>query len=115
MEMYRFSIEDETFDEAKDSLSAILQDTVKKMMAKKNSEGTVTLKLGITLEQDSIVDPETGALRDVVVPSFQYTVSNVIQSKSSIGGKINMERELVFDESTHTWAMRDIGMEQMEF
>ena len=112
--MYRFTIEDETFDEARESLSSILEDTVTKMMAKNSSEGTVTLKLGISLESTQIIDPETGSIRDMVVPSFSYNVSNVIQTKNSIGGQIAMERELVWDKETGSWAMRDFGMEQME-
>ena len=113
--MYRFKIEDETFDEVRDSLNGMLQNTVTTMMDKKNAEGSVTLKLSISLENDRIVDPNTGAIRDVVVPTFSHTVSNVVQTKNSIGGQINMERELVWDANSHTWAMRDIGVEQMGF
>lgn len=113
--MYKFSIEDETFDDVRDALDGMLQNTISTMMAKKNSEGSVTLKLSITLDSDKIVDPTTGVIRDVYVPKFSHTVSNVVQTKNSVGGQIDMERELYFDSKTGCWAMKDLGYEQVGF
>lgn len=113
--MYRFKIEDETFDEVRDSLNGMLQNTVTTMMDKRNAEGSVTLKLSISLETDKIIDPSTGSIRDVYVPKFVHTVSNVIQTKNSVGGQIDMERELYFDSKTGCWAMKDLGYEQVGF
>ena len=113
--MYRFTLDDETFDEVRDAVDAMIQDTVRVMMEKKNTDGTVTLKLGITMERENIVDPQTGAIREAVLPTFSYSVANVVQTKNSIGGKLDMEREACYDPRAHQWVMRDFGAEQIGF
>lgn len=110
--MYRLAIEDETFDEVREAFNAMLQHTVNTMAMQQNPEGAITLKLSIVFEDDQVVD-QNGAVHKITVPVFKHTVSNVVQSKSSMGGAIAMQRQLCKD-ARGQWALRDIPTDQLD-
>lgn len=112
--MYRFAINDETFDEVRDALDAMLEHTIESMKGHNSSEGQVTMKLNITMDTDKIIE-DTGEVREITIPKFRHTISSAVAHKSSIGGEVTAERELVWDKGNMKWAMTDIGGEQESF
>lgn len=115
MNVYTFAISDETFEEVRESFDTMLQNTVDRMFKLKNPEGEVNLKLKIKFESTKVLDPATGEAREALVPVFGHKVTNLIQDKNAIDGQISYEREIVYDESTGGYGMRDLYGEQMEF
>ena len=67
-----------------------------------------------TMDTDKIIE-DTGEVREITIPKFRHTISSAVAHKSSIGGEVTAERELVWDKGNMKWAMTDIGGEQESF
>lgn len=107
-------IENDVFEEMRGEFNAVLEDTINKMCAKGTSEGSVTLKVGIELEEIRTVD-QTGRMIKAMVPTFSHDVSSLVQSKVKLSGKIEGCGTIVFDDTTGGWKLIEYDAEQMEF
>lgn len=111
-----FRITSEAFIKLRDSFDSVLEKTITTMMNKGSDESTVTLKLNINLNRDSIIDRDApDGVRDVIRPEFIHKVSSVMQIKQEEQGKTEQQYELVWDELLQEFGMKPISSQQMTF
>lgn len=106
------SLNGNTFINLKNDFDVILARTVGNMTMRGADEATVTLKLGISLEKES-VDTPTG-YQDVVKPSFKHDISSVMQIKDKMTGQFKGSFGMVYDEKKKKWVLRNIDDGQMD-
>ena len=87
------TIENAVFLGMRKSFDCMLQNVIKKMKNADNDEGTVSLKIKITLAAKA---DEYG--RMCTVPVFSYDTNSEIKQKDKLEGAVMPDGELVLDE-----------------
>ena len=100
------TLENETLQAMKHDMDEIINKTIKTMQMSQSSEGTVTVKLKISIENRGIAN-ET-VYRTGIIPKFEHDVQSVVQTKDKKSGQMSGENELVYDAENDCWYMRDI-------
>lgn len=114
-DILKLSIESNAFAAMKQDFDKVLKRTLENMQVKDSKEASLTLKLNITLEEDVAPDFQSSlanATRKVVKPSFDHTISSVMQIKTKENGSFKGEYELVWDEEVQNFVMKPIGYGQ---
>ena len=107
------SLRGDTFSAMKSDFDDILGRTIGNMEMKGANVAVVTIKLDIELEKTGRNTPSGYA--DVVVPKFKHNISSVMQVKDKVSGQLSGDYQLVWDEETKKYVMReiDIGQESL--
>lgn len=109
-------IEDETFEEARANFNRVLQRLFKNMVDSDSTDGSITLKIDVTLDREYIpnYDPNIeGESRKIHKPKFKHKVSSNITVKDELSGNKNPEMQLVWDEERQMYVLAYIsGTEQ---
>lgn len=100
------TLENETLQAMKHDMDEIINKTIKTMQMSQSSEGTVTVKLKISIENRGIAN-ET-VYRTGIIPKFEHDVQSVVQTKDKKSGQTSGKNELVYDAENDCWYMRDI-------
>lgn len=87
------------FDSLREDFDDMLSRTVESMDEKKAENASVTMKLGIEMEQ---VQLENG--RKITRPTFKYDISSVLQVKDRISGTLVGDYEMFYNDGA--WHMR---------
>ena len=101
-------IEDETFEEARMNFNRVLQRLFKNMVDNDSMDGSITLKIDVSLENDYIpnYDPDiAGESRKIQKPKFKHKVSSNITVKDELSGNKNPEMQLVWDEERQMYVL----------
>ena len=85
---YELSLKGDTFTPVVEAFDRRLLATLDRMRRQKLTEGSITLKISIDLEQEFPID-EDGQEHAVFVPSFEHEVSSQIVQKDKASGKID--------------------------
>ena len=88
-------IEDVTFDEARMNFNRVLQRLFKNMVESDSTDGSITLKIDVSLESEYIpnYDPGIeGESRRIQKPKFKHKVSSNITVKQESGNAACMGR-----------------------
>lgn len=112
-------INDECFDNMRSDADVILQKLIKDMIEKKSQNGTMTIKIDVTLYDEFINDydeygnPYGG--HDATKPLFEHKISSVMQIKNDTKGQsYSQYLELQFDEDSKKYILVPIkGSQQM--
>ena len=110
------TLESELFNEMKEDFNLILQKTLMNMENKKSEQAELTMKLKISLTNDTVPDfseVKYNAEREIVRPTFSHKISSVMQIKCEKSGKIIGDYELVWDKEIGRYVMRTIDNGQM--
>lgn len=91
---YDLSLKGDTFTPVVEAFDRRLLATLDRMRRQKLTEGSVTLKISIDLEQEFPID-EDGQEHEVFVPTFDHEVSSQIVQKDKTSGKIDEDFVLV--------------------
>lgn len=101
-------IEDKTFEEARMNFNRVLQRLFKNMIDSDSTDGSITLKMDISLMDEYIpnYDPDIeGETRKIQKPKFKHKVSSNITVKDELTGDKNPEMQLVWDEDRQMYVL----------
>lgn len=110
--MQELVIEDVTFEEARQNFNRVLQRLFRSMLDSGSSEGSITLKVDVSLTREFIPnnDPEVeGESREIQKPKFDHKVSSTVTVKDELKGNKNPEMELVWDEEKQMYVLAYIA------
>lgn len=106
------TLEDETFEEPRQNFNRVLQRLFKSMIESGSTEGSITMKMDVTLEQEYIpnYDPNVeGESRKISKPSFKHKVSSTVTVKDEMSGNKDPQMELVWDEDKQMYILAYIS------
>lgn len=106
-------IADSAFERMQRDADRVLQKLLKNMVEKGSIEGSVTIKIDISLKQELIqnTDPYIeGKTRKVLSPAFMHKVGSMMQIKDEAKGGINYEgMEMVWDNELKEFVVKPIA------
>lgn len=105
-------LEDGTFEEARQNFNRVLQRLFKSMLDSGSSDGSITLKIDVSLTREYIPnnDPDIeGESREIQKPKFDHKVSSTVTVKDELKGNKNPEMELVWDEEKQMYVLAYIA------
>ncbi len=105
-------LEDATFEGARQNFNRVLQRLFRNMLDSGSSEGSITLKVDVSLQREYIPnnDPDIeGETREIQKPKFDHKVSSTITVKDELKGNNNPEMELIWDEEKQMYVLAYIA------
>lgn len=106
-------IADSAFEGMRHDADRVLQKLLKNMVEKESLEGSVTIKIDVSLTQEFIqnTDPDIeGETRKVLSPAFTHKVGSMMQIKDEAKGGINYEgMEMVWDDELKEYVVKPIA------
>ena len=106
------NFESDTFSDMKRDMNFVLQRLLGNMQEKGATEGSMTLKIDISLANEYIpnYDPEVeGESRKISKPKFKHKVTSAVQIKDEKSGNLDTEMELTFDEESGEYVMQPVA------
>lgn len=106
------NFESDTFSDMKRGMNFVLQRLLGNMQEKGATEGSMTLKVDISLTNEYIpnYDPEVeGESRKISKPKFKHKVTSAVQIKDEKTGNLDTEMELTFDEESGEYVMQPVA------
>ncbi len=106
------NFESDTFSDMKRDMNFVLQRLLGNMQEKGATEGSMTLKVDISLANEYIpnYDPEVeGESRKISKPKFKHKVTSAVQIKDEKSGNLDTEMELTFDEESGEYVMQPVA------
>ncbi|WP_320972270.1 hypothetical protein [Enterocloster bolteae] len=107
----KLTMDSDTFEDLKRDMTFVLQRLLGNMLEKGSDEGSITMKMDISLTSESVpnCDP-TGKekFRTIQKPKFAHKISSVMKITDEKKGNLNTEMELVFDEEVGEYYMRPV-------
>lgn len=106
------NFESDTFSDMKRDMNFVLQRLLGNMQEKGATEGSMTLKVDISLTNEYIpnYDPEVeGDSRKISKPKFKHKVTSAVQIKDEKSGNLDTEMELTFDEESGEYVMQPVA------
>lgn len=105
---YKLSLDSDTFSDMKSKFNEALTGIIKNMQDKEASDGSITLKMNISLSKQFPFDDD-GNMQEVYKPSFMHEISSEIKLKTEkVKGELARDAELYWDSQLSCFAMRDI-------
>ena len=108
----RLDFDSDTFEEMKKDMNFVLQRLIGNMQEKGTNEGSMTLKIDVTMVKEYIpnYDPDVkGESREVSKPQFKHKVTSAVKINDEKSGSFNNEMELVMDEDTGVFKLVPIA------
>lgn len=97
----RLDFDSDTFEQMKVDMNFVLQRLLGNMLEKGTNEGSMTIKIDVTMIKEFIpnYDPEIeGESREVSKPQFKHKVTSAVKINDEKSGKYDTEMELVMNE-----------------
>lgn len=101
----------ETFSDMNRDYNFILQRLLETMRERGCDEGTITLKMDVSLKSEYITnyDPKVqGESREIKKPKFEHKISSSVKITDEKKGTLDTEMELVMDEETGMFVLRPV-------
>lgn len=108
----RLDFDSDTFEEMKKDMNFVLQRLIGNMQEKGTNEGSMTLKIDVTMVKEFIpnYNPDIkGESREVSKPQFKHKVTSAVKINEEKSGSFNNEMELVMDEETGVFKLVPIA------
>lgn len=102
----------DTFKGMKKDMNFVLQRLIGNMREKDTDEGSMTLKIDVTMVKEFIpnYDPSIkGEIREVNKPQFKHKVTSAVKINDEKSGNFDNEMELVMDEDTGVFKLVPIA------
>ncbi len=99
----KLDFDSDTFEEMKKDMNFVLQRLIGNMQHKGTDEGSMTLKIDVTMVKEFIpnYNPDIrGETREISKPQFKHKVTSSVKINDEKTGSFNNEMELVMDEDT---------------
>lgn len=117
-EITALNINSEAFEPMKNDFDRVLKKTLSNMYSKQSDVAEITLKLKITLEEETAPEINEGVVtgtREIIVPTLNHKLSSVMQIKEETSGTFKGNYELVYDEDAQKFVIRPVEDAQMTF
>lgn len=111
----RLDFDSDTFEEMKRDMNFVLQRLIGNMQEKGTNEGSMTLKIDVTMVKEFIpnYNPDIkGESREISKPQFKHKVTSAVKINDEKSGSFNNEMELVMDEDTGIFKLIPIANTQ---
>ena len=111
----RLDFDSDTFEEMKRDMNFVLQRLIGNMQEKGTNEGSMTLKIDVTMIKEFIpnYDPDIkGESREISKPKFKHKVTSAVKINDEKSGSFNNEMELVMDADTGIFKLVPIANTQ---
>lgn len=111
----RLDFDSDTFEEMKRDMNFVLQRLIGNMQEKGTNEGSMTLKIDVTMVKEFIpnYDPDIkGETREISKPQFKHKVTSAVKINDEKSGSFNNEMELVMDADTGIFKLVPIANTQ---
>ena len=111
----RLDFDSDTFKGMKKDMNFVLQRLIGNMREKDTDEGSMTLKIDVTMVKEFIpnYDPSIkGEIREVNKPQFKHKVTSAVKINDEKSGSFNNEMELVMDADTGIFKLVPIANTQ---
>lgn len=108
----RLDFDSDTFEDMKHDMNFVLQRLIGNMQEKGTNEGSMTLKIDVTMVKEFIpnYDPDVqGETREISKPQFKHKVTSAVKINDEKSGNLNNEMELYMDEETGVYKLRPIA------
>lgn len=108
----RLDFDSDTFKGMKKDMNFVLQRLIGNMRGKDTGEGSMTLKIDVTMVKEFIpnYDPGIkGETREVNKPQFKHKVTSAVKINDEKSGSFDNEMELVMDEDTGVFKLVPIA------
>lgn len=108
----RLDFDSDTFEAMIRDMNFVLQRLIGNMQEKGTNEGSMTLKIDVTMVKEFIpnYDPNIkGKVREVSKPQFKHKVTSAVKINDEKSGVFNNEMELVMDEETGVFKLVPIA------
>lgn len=103
------SISSEQFEDIRSDFDILLNALVSQMVSQGSEDGSISVKLDVTLEREIVND------KPVLKPTFKHSTSTVVQVKQKLGGTLCGEYSLVFDKDKGRYVISNIDDGQASF
>lgn len=111
----KLDFDSDTFEDMKQDMNFVLQRLLGNMQEKETNEGSMTIKIDVTLVKEFIpnYDPDVkGESREVSKPQFKHKVTSAVKINDEKSGSFNNEMEMVMDEETGVFKLTPIANTQ---
>lgn len=101
-----------TFENMKRDMNFVLQRLLGNMQEYGTDEGSMTLKIEVTMKRETIpnFDPDiSGEVREISKPAFKHKVTSAVKINDEKSGNLEEEMELYMDEETGIYKLRPIA------
>lgn len=108
----RLDFNSDTFEGMIKDMNFVLQRLIGNMQEKGTNEGSMTLKIDVTMVKEFIpnYDPDIkGESREISKPQFKHKVTSTVKINDEKSGSFNNEMELVMDEDTGVFKLVPIA------
>ncbi len=101
-------IESDVFGVIRGNFNALLQRLFKNMKKNDSVEGSITMKVNITLDQDWVTDGHGGTI-EINNPILKHKVSIEVPVKDAIDSKSNTGMSLVWDDEVKRYVLKHVN------
>jgi hypothetical protein len=111
----KLDFDSNTFENMKHDMNFVLQRLLGNMIEKQYNEGSMTIKIDVTMVKEFIpnYDPNIkGESREISKPQFKHKVTSAVKITDEKGGNLNNEMEMVMDEETGCYVLQPIANTQ---
>ena len=111
----KLDFDSNTFEDMKRDMNFVLQRLLGNMIEKQSNEGSMTIKIDVTMVKEFIpnYDPNIkGESREISNPQFKHKVTSAVKITDEKGGNLNNEMEMVMDEETGCYVLQPIANTQ---
>lgn len=111
----KLDFDSNTFEDMKHDMNFVLQRLLGNMIEKQSNEGSMTIKIDVTMVKEFIpnYDPNIkGESREISKPQFKHKVTSAVKITDEKGGNLNNEMEMVMDEETGCYVLQPIANTQ---
>lgn len=110
--MKELNFDGDTFNDMKRDMNFVLQRLLGNMQEKECQEGTLTLKLDVSLTREYVpnYNPNIpGESREIAKPKFSHKVTSQMKVEDMKKGNLDTEMELFLNEETGEYEMRPVA------
>lgn len=111
----KLDFDSNAFENMKHDMNFVLQRLLGNMIEKQSNEGSMTIKIDVTMVKEFIpnYDPNIkGESREISKPQFKHKVTSAVKITDEKGGNLNNEMEMVMDEETGCYVLQPIANTQ---
>lgn len=108
----KLDFDSDTFEEMKNDMNFVLQRLIGNMQEKGTTEGSMTLKIDVTMVKEFIpnFDPDIKSeTREVSKPQFKHKVTSAVKINDEKSGTFNNEMELQMDPDSGVYKLVPIA------
>lgn len=101
------SLDSDVFSGARTNFDLLMQELLEKMKTAESEEGSITLKVDLTLIDD-IVDNNDGTVREIRRPVIKHKVTTSVPLKNSLDSKNDIRMDLQWDDELRRYVLKNI-------